>query len=58
LFTICSYLSAAYPKAATMGHDTSYSILLWWRLIHKTASIGGLAGEPWDYTALIAAFGR
>jgi hypothetical protein len=22
------------------------------------ASIGGLAGEPWDYTALIAAFGR
>ena len=19
-----------------MGHDTSYSILLWWRLIHKT----------------------
>src|SRR4051812_5286146 len=23
-------------KAAAMGHDTSYSILLWWRLIHKT----------------------
>src|SRR5688572_1720876 len=23
-----------------MGHDTSYSILLWWRLIHKTAQKG------------------
>ena len=22
-----------------MGHDTSYSILLWWRLIHKTATL-------------------
>jgi hypothetical protein len=21
-----------------MGHDTSYSILLWWRLIHKTGN--------------------
>jgi hypothetical protein len=39
MFTICSYSSAAYPKAATIGHDTSYSILLWWRLIHKTGII-------------------
>ena len=37
MFIICSYLSAAYPKAATRGHDTSYSSLIWWRLIHKTA---------------------
>ena len=26
-----------------MGHDTSYSILLWWRLIHKTGE-----SRPWS----------
>jgi len=36
-----SYSSATYQKAAMMCDYTSYSTLLWWRLIHKAENRTG-----------------
>src|SRR4051812_26570267 len=36
MFLICSYLPEPYPNAARLLAAIPSSVLLWWRLLHKT----------------------